>query len=143
VLGLETNEALAEAVSLKMSETVTTSTRSGTAVSSLTGVYSEAQAARGADNYRRYCSACHSTAGHSRDAFKSTWSGRSAAELFDYLRMTMPNDNPGKLSARQYSDIVAYLLQLNGMPAGAQSLSADARQLDQIRIAIWSNSALR
>jgi len=31
-------------------------------------------------------------------AFQSTWHGRSTAEPFDYLRMTTPNDNPGKLS---------------------------------------------
>jgi hypothetical protein len=52
---------------------------------------------------------------------------------------TMPNDNPGKLSRDQYADIVAYLLQLNGMPAGPRPLRPDPRQLEQIRIAIWSN----
>ena len=139
VVGLETNAALAEAFSLKMSETVTTSTQSRSPISSLTGVYSPAQARRGADNYRKFCSACHSTATHSGDAFKTTWGGRSTAELFDYLRTTMPNDNPGKLSRKQYADIVAYLLQLNGMPAGAQALSAETGRLEQIRIAIWSN----
>ena len=41
----------------------------------------------------------------------------------------MPDDNPGKLSRRQYADIVAYLLQLNGMPrTGPRSLSADPPQ---------------
>ena len=67
------------------------------------------------------------------------WDGRSAADLFDYLRMTMPNDNPGKLSRAQYTNIVAYLLQLNGMPAGVRTLSPDPAQLDKIRIAIWSS----
>jgi sarcosine oxidase len=139
VVGSDTNAALAEAFSLKMSETVATSTNSGAPVSSLTGVYSQAQARRGAENYRKYCSACHMPATHSGDAFKTTWSGRSAADLFDYLRTTMPNDNPGRLSRRQYADIVAYLLQLNGMPAGPRLLSTETRQLEQIRIAIWSD----
>jgi hypothetical protein len=51
----------------------------------------------------------------------------------------MPNDSPGKLSRAQYTDIVAYLLQLNGMPAGARPLNPDPKQLEQIRISIWSN----
>jgi glycine/D-amino acid oxidase-like deaminating enzyme len=139
LVGLETNAKLDEAFSLKMSETAVTSSDSKTSVSSLTGVYSQGQARRGADAYRKYCGACHTAATHSGEAFQTSWSGRSALELFDYLRTTMPNDNPGRLSRGQYTDVVAYLLQLNGMPAGPRSLSAEPKQLDQIRIAIWSN----
>jgi glycine/D-amino acid oxidase-like deaminating enzyme len=139
VLDLERNAKLAEAFSLKMSETVTTANSSGAPVSSLTGVYSEGQARKGAETYRKYCSACHTPATHSGEAFQTTWGGRSAMELFDYLRATMPDDNPGRLSRGQYADIVAYLLQLNGMPAGPRSLGVDPRQLEKIRIALWSS----
>src|SRR5262249_735547 len=139
IAGVDTNAQLAEAFSLKMSETVATTNNSGHPASSLTGVYSQTQARKGAEAYRQYCSACHTTATHSGEVFKTTWGGRSAAELFDYLRTTMPNDNPGKLSRGQYTDIVAYLLQLNGMPAGPRSLGPDPKQLEQIRIAMWSN----
>ena len=138
VAGLETDAKLAEAFSLQMSETLITST-SASPASSLTGVYSQAQARKGAETYKRYCSACHSPASHSGETFRATWSGRSAAELYDYLRMTMPDDNPGKLSRSQYADIVSYLLQLNGMPSGSQPLSADPGMLARIRIAGWSN----
>jgi glycine/D-amino acid oxidase-like deaminating enzyme/mono/diheme cytochrome c family protein len=137
VAGLEYDAKLAEAFSLKMSETKAT-TDSGAPVSSLTGVFSQQQARKGGETYLKYCGSCHAQAAHRGEAFQSSWSGRSAAELFDYLRTTMPNDNPGKLSRSQYADLVAYLLQLNGMPAGPRSLSADPRQLEQIRIAIWS-----
>ena len=139
VIGVETNAKLDEAFSLSLSETAVTANKPGSPVSSLTGVYSQAQARKGGDFYKRYCGACHTTASHSGEAFQSMWHGRSTAELFDYLRMTMPNDNPGKLSPDQYADIVAYLLQLNGMPAGPSSLRADPKQLERIRIAIWSN----
>jgi len=139
VIGLETNAQLAEAFSLKMSETAGTATNTRQAVSSLTGVYSQAQARKGGDTYRKFCSTCHATVSHSGEAFQTTWGGRSAADLFDYLRTTMPNDSPGKLSRAQYTDIVAYLLQLNGMPAGARPLNPDPKQLEQIRISIWSN----
>jgi mono/diheme cytochrome c family protein len=138
VAGLETDAKLAEAFSLQMSETLITST-SGSPASSLTGVYSQAQARKGAETYKRYCIACHSPASHSGEAFRATWNGRSVADLFDYLRMTMPDDKPGKLSRAQYADIVSYLLQLNGMPSGSQPLSADPKLLAKIRIAGWSN----
>jgi sarcosine oxidase len=139
VAGLETDPRLAEAFSLKMSETLTTSNTSGTPASSLTGVYTQAQAASGAETYRRFCLACHTPASHSGEAFRATWNGRSAGDLFDYLRTTMPDDRPGRLSRAQYADIVSYLLQLNGMPAGAQPLTADPKLLQRIRIAGWSN----
>jgi hypothetical protein len=50
----------------------------------------------------------------------------------------MPDNNPGGLSRSQYADIVSYLLQLNGMPAGNLPLSSDMKLLERIRIAGWS-----
>jgi mono/diheme cytochrome c family protein len=103
-------------------------------------VYTQTQANQGAQAYNKYCSACHTRAEHSGEAFQSTWGGRTTFELFDYLRTTMPSDNPGRLSRGQYTDIVAYLLQQNGMPAGPQRLSADPKHLELIRIALWRSS---
>jgi sarcosine oxidase len=138
VLDLEGNARLAEAFSLKMSETVATANGVGAGpVSSLTGVYTQTQARKGAETYNKYCSACHTRAEHSGEAFRSTWGGRTTFELFDYLRTTMPSDNPGRLSRGEYTDIVAFLLQQNGMPAGPRRLSADPKQLELFRIALW------
>jgi mono/diheme cytochrome c family protein len=136
VLNLETDASLAEAFGLKMSDTAATGSETA-AVSSLTGVYPQAQARKGAETYGRYCGRCHTPAAHGGDAFQSTWGGRSALELFDYLRTTMPDDQPGRLSRGQYADIVAYLLQQNGMPAGPRRLGADPAQLERIRLAMW------
>ena len=137
VLDLEANAKLAEAFSLRMSETVATANGAGATASSLTGVYTETQARKGAEAYNKHCNACHTPAGLSGEAFQSSWGGRTAFELFDYLRTTMPSDDPGRLSRGQYTDIVAYLLQQNGMPAGSRRLSADPKQLELIRIALW------
>jgi len=138
VLDLETDDRLAAAFSLKMSETATAENGLETAaVSSLTGVYTQAQASKGAETYRRHCGSCHTPAAHSGEAFQSAWDGRTAFELFDYLRTTMPDDRPGRLSSGQYTDVVAYLLQQNGMPAGQRPLSADPARLERIRIATW------
>jgi glycine/D-amino acid oxidase-like deaminating enzyme len=138
VLDLEPNAKLAEAFSLKMSETMATanSVEAGP-VSSLTGVYTQTQARKGGETYTKYCSACHPRGWHSGESFQTAWGGRTTFELFDYLRATMPSDNPGRLSRGQYTDIVAYLLQQNGMPAGPRRLSADPKQLELIRIALW------
>jgi len=46
----------------------------------------------------------------------------------------MPDDNPGGLSVQQYTDVVAYIFKINGMPAGTDSLSSDPEALRRIRI---------
>jgi hypothetical protein len=46
----------------------------------------------------------------------------------------MPKTEPGSLSKEEYASIVAYLLKLNGMPAGKQPLPADTAALGKIRI---------
>lgn len=98
------------------------------------GVYTEAQAARGESEQQNSCGACHGTEKYSGDAFTKAWVGRTAFDLFDQIRTTMPDDNPGGLSVQQYTDVVAYIFKLNGMPAGTDSLSSDPEALRQIRI---------
>jgi hypothetical protein len=39
------------------------------------------------------------------------------------------------MQGTQYADIVSYLLQLKGMPAGTQPLRSDLKQLERLRIA--------
>ena len=60
--------------------------------------------------------------------------GRTAFDLFDQIKTTMPDDNPGGLSVQQYTDVVAYIFKINGMPAGTDSLSSDPEALRQIKI---------
>ena len=50
------------------------------------------------------------------------------------MRKTMPSDDPGNLSTRQYSDLVAYMLGVNGFPAGQKELDREMASLDDIRI---------
>jgi hypothetical protein len=45
----------------------------------------------------------------------------------------MPLDNPGSLSASATADIVAYVLQVNNLPAGAAELTADAGKTLKIK----------
>jgi hypothetical protein len=46
----------------------------------------------------------------------------------------MPANAPGSLSKTQYLDILAYILEVNGYPAGSQQLTADDQKLNQIKI---------
>jgi PQQ-dependent dehydrogenase (methanol/ethanol family) len=97
------------------------------------GAYSTEQAARGKAVYDRSCASCHAPdlsgargpqlAG---SRFVSAWAGRTARELFEVSQQTMPQGDANSLSESQYLDIVAYVLQANGLPAGSQPLQIDA-----------------
>ena len=98
------------------------------------GVYTAAQAARGAETYAGMCTGCHTPASHTGEVFTNAWNGRPVAELFGFIRAAMPKNEPGSLSPEEYVSIIAYLLKLNGMPAGKEALPADSLALDRIRV---------
>lgn len=98
------------------------------------GVYTEAQAARGDSEHQNNCSACHGTEKYAGEAFTKAFFGRTVFDLFDQIKTTMPDDNPGGLQVQQYLDVVAYILKINGMPAGTDSLSSDPEALRRIKI---------
>jgi mono/diheme cytochrome c family protein len=98
------------------------------------GVYTAGQAARGGNLYALSCASCHTAISHTGPTFVAKWDGRSLAELVDYVCSQMPKSEPGSLSRREYILVVAYLLKLNGMPAGRVELPADSVALGRIRI---------
>jgi mono/diheme cytochrome c family protein len=105
------------------------------------GVYTQEQAKRGAALYAEHCSSCHggSLAGvESAPAltgveFGSNWNGLTLGDLFERVRMSMPADDPGKLSAQQKVDIIAHILSVGKFPTGMADLPRDAQVLMQIR----------
>jgi len=94
--------------------------------STASGAYTEAQAALGENVYKALCSACHTPSDQSGEQFKMNWFGRTVFDYFTNLKKTMPDDNPGGLSDDEYTRVTAYILKLNGFPAGADSLAADS-----------------
>jgi len=103
------------------------------------GVYTEAQAARGASAYETSCAGCHRAdlGGGTGPALKEQRFARQFADkdlrtLFARIATTMPRNAPGSLGDSVSLDIVAHLLKENGFPAGASELSASA--LDGIRV---------
>ena len=106
----------------------------GGPVSVYTGVYSEAQAERGEGIQRRVCAACHSSGDWAQGRILTGWTGQSAYDLVTHLRNTMPLNAPGSLSMQEYTDIVAYMLELNNIPAGAAELPAEEAGLRRVQL---------
>jgi hypothetical protein len=101
-------------------------------------VYSDSQANRGQLWFESACVACHPTRDMSSPDFQVKWKGMSALDLFSRISNTMPLTDPGSLSRRTYVDIVAYLLKINGLPAGTTALAADSTALRQAPLSFGS-----
>jgi S-disulfanyl-L-cysteine oxidoreductase SoxD len=105
------------------------------------GIYTEDQAKRGEPLYSQRCARCHGpdlTGGETAPAlasaeFKGNWSGLSVDDLFERIKISMPQDNPGSLSRQQTADILAFVLSRGGFPAGGTELAREAEVLKQIR----------
>lgn len=105
------------------------------------GVYTEEQAKRGSLLYNQHCSACHGAdlnggdevAALRGESFLANWSGLPLSELFERIRISMPADNPGKLSRQQNADILAYILKFDTYPAGSSELPTQTEALRRIR----------
>ena len=129
-----------------------------TARSIKAGVYTVDQARRGREQYRKRCVLCHLDNGQGRgdepeivgqsleregdaeapavagEPFLTKWNGKTAGALYDVMRKTMPVGAAGTLSAQEYADVLAYLLELSKLPAGQQDLPAAPDQLGLITI---------
>jgi mono/diheme cytochrome c family protein len=112
------------------------------------GVYTEAQAGRGRQTYRRACSPCHGVdlAGGDDGApalvgsiLTASWHDKSLARIVGTVRGAMPKDNPGSLSLASYVDVIAFLLEANDVPAGRTELPPDLQMLEGIRFVEEAN----
>ena len=113
-----------------------------TTSSTLDGVFTAAQARRGRRVYNQNCASCHgqelrggemapSVAGADFIVF---WTELPVGVLFDRIKLTMPEDGPGRLSDQEYTDVVAYLFDRSDYPAGENELSTDRAEMDKIMI---------
>jgi mono/diheme cytochrome c family protein len=102
--------------------------------------FTTAQADRGRQVYEASCSSCHlpGLEGSSNPAanvkgtpltgarFVQDFGEGKVSGLFNKMQRDMPNNKPGSLTEQQYLDVVAYVLQQNKFPAGADELTVDA-----------------
>jgi len=106
------------------------------------GIYNRSQADRGKAVYANHCAKCHGDDLEGHDEvpqlggahFMADWEDQSIADLVQRIRGTMPLDNPGTLSGASTTDVVAYLMQQNGAPAGSAELPNDPSMQSSIRI---------
>ncbi len=98
------------------------------------GIYTAAQAARGAALAEEACEPCHLLSDEFTGPFLRSWAGAPLAALYDVISTTMPQDRPGALEPREYADVLAYILSLNGVSAGANELSPQSESFHTIRI---------
>ena len=113
-----------------------------TSSSVLDGVFTAAQARRGRRVYNQNCSSCHGpemqggemAPGIAGNDFIVFWTELPVGSLFERIKVTMPEDGPGRLTDQEYTDVVAYMLDSNNYPAGEAELPADKAALDEIMI---------
>ncbi|HEX7036207.1 MAG TPA: c-type cytochrome [Pseudomonadales bacterium] len=97
------------------------------------GVYTESQAAEGRRVHARHCARCHEP-GYYQGSFLSAWQSVPLATLYDVIELKMPEDAPGSLRPDEYAAVLAWVLALNGLPAGERKLPHDREALARIRI---------
>jgi quinoprotein glucose dehydrogenase len=105
------------------------------------GVYTEAQAKRGEGLYSQYCASCHGpeltggemAPGLTGGEFRANWNDLSVGDLFERIRVSMPQNAPGSLSRQQDADILAFVLLKGGFPAGQAELPTQTDVLNSIK----------
>ncbi|MBT3396164.1 MAG: hypothetical protein HN423_03160 [Alphaproteobacteria bacterium] len=107
------------------------------------GAYTEAQALRGLELFNYNCVHCH---GPEMDGdgffipaiggldFRNYWKGRTAQDIFQFVDEFMPFDQPGELDAQTYVDVIAYIMQFSGYPAGEIELPLDREGLARVKV---------
>ena len=108
------------------------------------GVYTEAQATRGEGLYGQYCASCHGpdlaggemAPGLTGGEFTSNWNDLSLGDLYERIRISMPQNAPGSLSGQQNADILAFMFSANKFPAGAAEMPKEAGILKQIKFEV-------
>lgn len=95
--------------------------------------YTGEQAAEGQRVFTTVCAVCHGRNEFTGPIFQFTWMEEPVGHLFQHISTAMPQDDPGSLTPEEYAAVVAYMLQLNGRPAGERRLPADEELLGRLR----------
>jgi mono/diheme cytochrome c family protein len=107
------------------------------------GVFTADQALRGKSGYDGVCARCHGvpltgSQGNGPTlkgpAFLAHWDKDTLGSLFTKIRDTMPLGVAGTLTDDVKLQILAYLLEQNGFPAGTTELPGDVNALEEIGI---------
>ncbi len=106
------------------------------------GVFTHTQVDKGRTLFEEACAdGCHienlmgsgPTPNLRGEDFLLRWTDFSIAEFLELIRTTMPKDKTVRLTDTQYLSVIAYVLSVNGFPAGDSALG-DSVTLDEIYI---------
>lgn len=99
------------------------------------GIYSKAQADAAKAQFDKLCASCHAfTVAEKRkpedlplgdEPFIKAWEGKPVIELVSLIEFTMPNDGSAIVTGEEALNLVAYVLQRNGYPAGEAPLTKE------------------
>jgi len=107
------------------------------------GVFTSDQALRGKSGFDGVCARCHGiplTGSQGNGpalkgpAFLAHWDKDTLGGLYTKIRDTMPLNDAGTLTDEVKLQILAYLLEQNGFPAGKTDLPGDVNALEEIGI---------
>jgi mono/diheme cytochrome c family protein len=98
------------------------------------GIFTAAQAQRGAGLFDQHCARCHSIQEFTGRTFNTVWAGTPVSALYLRIANTMPMDQPGSLGTDQTTALMAHILDSNGMPAGSTPLPGDLEWLTSITV---------
>ncbi len=107
------------------------------------GVFTSEQALRGKSGYDGVCARCHGALLNGSEgngpvlkgaAFLAHWDKDTLGSLFTKIRDTMPRDGAGTLTDEVKIQILAYILEQNGFPAGKTDLPGDVAKLEEVGI---------
>ena len=91
------------------------------------GVYTSAQAARGASVFDLHCVTCHREGGTAPvlagERFSKSFADSTLLAVFTTIQTTMPRQAPASLTDAEYVDVLAHLLKVNGYPDGMAELA--------------------
>ena len=109
----------------------------------IAALYTEEQATKGSLSYYQNCSMCHGPlldgqfGGYSGPALKGPEFADPSydfhvSDIFNFVAKLMPPGTPGSLTHEQDVQIMAFLLQQNGYPAGTQELTYEIAEKSRI-----------
>jgi len=107
------------------------------------GIYTTAQADGAKAQYDKLCLECHAFTVAAKKApedlplgdepFFKAWAGKSIDELVSVIVLTMPNDGSAVVNEDDALNLMAYVLQQNGFPAGAAPLTKETASAVLVR----------
>lgn len=99
-----------------------------------TPLYTEEQATAGAALFGKVCAECHEKKDIAGNDFRAKWNGRTLYDLFELVRTTMPDSDPGKYSRDEYAGAMAYILKQNGLPSGPAAIMPDSAAMSAVKL---------